>query len=68
MHKHREHRIADRIVNIHQPHARPMVRGKDRQNVEFGSKMQASLVGGFIFIDKLDWTAFNEGTILKDSV
>lgn len=68
MHKHREHRIADRIVNIHQPHVRPMVRGKDRQNVEFGSKMQASLVGGFIFIDKLDWNAFNEGTILKDSV
>jgi transposase, IS5 family len=68
MHKSRTHRVADRIVNIHQPHVRPMVRGKDRQNVEFGSKIQMSLVDGFAFIDKLDWNAFNEGASLKDSV
>ncbi len=68
MHSSRTHRIADRIVNIHQPHVRPMVRGKDRQNVEFGSKLQMSLVDGYAFIDKLDWNAYNEGTCLQYSV
>ena len=30
--------VENRIVNIYQPHARPIVRGKDRANVEFGAK------------------------------
>ena len=68
MHSSRTHRVSDRIVSIHQPHVRPMVRGKDRQNVEFGSKLQMSLVDGFAFVDKLDWNAFNEGTCLQHSV
>lgn len=68
MFRNRSHRIADRIVNIHQPHVRPIVRGKDRQNVEFGSKLQVSVVDGFTFLDKLDWNAFNEGGCLMDSV
>jgi hypothetical protein len=45
-----------------------MVRGKDRQQVEFGSKLEVSLVDGFTFIDKLSWNAFNEGQYLKESV
>ena len=68
MHRERGHRIEDRIVSIHQPHVRPMVRGKDRQRVEFGSKLQVSVVDGFTFIDKLSWGAFNEGQCLKASV
>ena len=68
MYRNHTHKIADRIVSIHQPHVRPMVRGKDRQNVEFGSKLQVSLVNGFTFIDKLSWDAFNEGQYLKESV
>jgi ATP-dependent DNA helicase RecG len=28
MHKNRQHKVEDRIVSIHQPHVRPMVRGK----------------------------------------
>jgi transposase, IS5 family len=61
-------RIENRIVNIHQPHVRPMVRGKAGKKVEFGSKMHISLVNGFTFIDKLSWDSFNEGQCLKDSV
>lgn len=60
--------IAHRIVNIHQPHVRPIVRGKDKAKVEFGSKLQICLVNGFTFIDRLSWDAFNEGQWLKDSV
>lgn len=68
MYRNGTHRVEDRIVSIHQPHVRPMVRGKDRQNVEFGSKLQVSLVNGFTFIDKMSWDAFNEGQYLKASV
>jgi hypothetical protein len=60
--------IPHRIVNIHQPHVRPIVRGKDKAKVEFGSKLQVSLVDGFTFIDRLDWEAFNEGQCLQQSV
>jgi transposase, IS5 family len=68
MHRTHTKSIPHRIVNIHQPHVRPIVRGKDRAKVEFGSKLQVSLVGGFTFIDRLSWEAFNEGQCLMESV
>lgn len=68
MHSTRTHTIANRIVNIHQPHVRPIVRGKDGKKVEFGSKLQASLVNGFTVIEKLSWDNFNEGQCLMDTV
>lgn len=68
MHRTHTNRIDHRIVNIHQPHVRPIVRGKENAKTEFGSKMQVSLVGGLIFIDHLSWEAFNEGGYLMDSV
>jgi hypothetical protein len=68
MHRTHTHRIDHRIVNIHQPHVRPIVRGKENAKTEFGSKIQMSLVGGFTFIDHLSWEAFNEGSYLMDSV
>ncbi|MEO6136505.1 MAG: IS5 family transposase [Ginsengibacter sp.] len=68
MHRTRTHRIDYRIVNIHQPHVRPIVRGKESAKTEFGSKIQMSLVEGFAFIDHLSWEAFNEGKYLTDSV
>lgn len=60
--------IEKRIVNIHQPHVRPMPRGKAGKRTEFGSKIQVSLIKGFAFIDKLSWENFNEGVCLKESV
>lgn len=66
--KTRSRRIDNRIVNLHQPHVRPIVRGKERSRVEFGSKLQVSLVEGFMFIDKIGWEAYNEGQHLKSSV
>jgi hypothetical protein len=64
----RVHQVEDRIVNLHQPHVRPIVRGKEGKKVEFGSKLQVSLVKGFAFLDKLSWNNFNEGKSLQDSV
>jgi len=62
------HSVEDRIVSIHQPHVRPIVRGKTNANVEFGSKIQVGLVNGIAFLDELSWDAFNEGTRLEKSV
>src|SRR5208283_1188021 len=60
----RVHSIEHRIVSIHQPHVRPIVRGKTNANVEFGAKIQVSLMDGFAFLDDFSWDAFNEGTRL----
>ncbi len=68
MHDQKSKSVENRIVNIHQRYVRPIVRGKDGKKVEFGSKLQVSLVNGFSFIDKLSWDNFNEGKYLIDSV
>lgn len=62
------HRVEDRIVSISQPHARPIVRGKAKTNVEFGAKVAVSMVDGYARIDRADWNTFNEGQLLQESV
>lgn len=64
----RTHSVDDRIVSIHQPHVRPIVRGKTNAQVEFGSKIQVSIMEGYVFLDEFSWDAFNEGTVLLSSV
>lgn len=64
----RSHQVEDRIVSIHEPHVRPIVRGKARAKTEFGAKIHLSLVNGFSFLDTLSWDAFHEGSHLKEYV
>lgn len=68
MHKNRKHTVADRIVSIHQPHVRPIVRGKAQAKVEFGAKIHISVINGITFLDELSWDAFNEGSHMMDYV
>lgn len=68
MHEHRQYRKEDRIVSISQPHVRPIVRGKASASVEFGAKLSVSVVDGFVFCEKLEWDAYNEGNTLIDSL
>lgn len=68
MYTNRSHHMEDRIVSIHQPHVRPIVRGKAKANVEFGAKFAISLVNGYAFVEKLEWDNFNEGITLQESV
>jgi hypothetical protein len=68
MHRSRTKKVEDRIVNIHQPHVRPIVRGKESAKVEFGSKLQVAMVLGFTFIDHLSWDAFNESKYLSHTI
>lgn len=66
MYQQRSHRCADRIVSVSQPHVRPIVRGKASQRVEFGAKISASHVDGFILLDRFSWDAYNETSDLSE--
>jgi hypothetical protein len=60
--------IPDRIVSISKPYVRPIVRGKEVKNVEFGAKCNNILIDGISFIEKLSFNAFNEGTRLEHCI
>ena len=64
MHSTKTHSVEDRIVSIHQPHIRPIPRGKANAKVEFGAKIEVTLFNGFAFMDQLSWDAFHEGNRL----
>lgn len=68
MHDTNTHSIEHRIVSIHQPHVRPIVRGKAQAKVEFGSKIHLSVINGITFLDELSWDAFNEGNHMMEYV
>lgn len=62
------HTCDNRIVSIHQPHVRPIVRGKTKAKVEFGAKIGVSIVDGFSFIDHHSWEAYNEASDLTTHI
>jgi hypothetical protein len=68
MYDNHSHSIENRIVSIHQPHVRPIVRGKSHAKVEFGAKIHVSLIDGISFLDELSWEAFNEGNHMMDYI
>jgi transposase, IS5 family len=68
MYDNKTHSVEHRIVSIHQPHVRPIVRGKTNAYVEFGAKIQMSIMNGITFLEDVSWDAFNEGTRLISTV
>ena len=68
MYKENSNSCPNRIVNIYQPHVRPIPRGKARSKTEFGSKLGISLDNGYARINTFSWEAYNESTDLKDQV
>jgi hypothetical protein len=64
MYDSRIHQVEHRIVSLHQPHVRPIVRGKANAKTEFGSKINVSLIDGISYLDEISWDAFNEGSHL----
>ena len=68
MYNEHSHGIENRIVNIYQPYVKPIVRGKDKAQVEFGAKLGVSMQNGYARINTLSWEAYNEGTDLKKQV
>ena len=64
----RVNRVDDRIVSIHQPFVRPIVRGKAAAKTEFGAAVAVSVVNGYVFVDNISWDAYNESGDLIPSV
>jgi hypothetical protein len=59
MYRKKTHQVEDRIVNIHQPHVRPVVRGKAKAKTEFGAKINISLLDDYARMDKIYLTREN---------
>jgi len=63
MYRRKTHRIANRIVSLHRPYARPIKTGKQAKDTEFGAKGALVHVDGFLFLDYLKHEAFNESEL-----
>ena len=68
MYRTKTHKVPNRIVSISQHWVRPIVRGKENADVEFGAKVEMSIVDGFLRIEDLRWDAYNESTTFQESV
>jgi hypothetical protein len=68
MHKQQTHSVENRIVSLHQPHIRPIPRGKANAKTEFGAKLALSVVNGYTFADHISYDNFNEGVLLADAI
>jgi len=68
MYESKTHKVADRIVNLRQPYIRPIVRGKKKSPVEFGAKLDISVVGGFTRLEKHSFDAYNESELLEKEI
>ena len=68
MYRRKERRVDKRIVSLHKPYVRPMVRGKGGKEVEFGPKVSLALVDGMAFVDKISYENYGEGEHLREHV
>lgn len=68
MYEQETHRSEGRIVSIHQPHVRPIVRGKAGTPVEFGAKFSVSVVDGYVFLERVSWDNYHEANDLVDTI
>ena len=69
MYGHKVHSVPDRIVSIHQPWIRPIVRGKAKTPTEFGAKLDISIDGeGYARIEHISFNAYNEGAYVQEAV
>jgi len=66
MYREKKRRIEDRIVSLHKPEVRPIIRGKAGKKVEFGPKVALCHVDGFAFPDHISHNNFNEALLLPD--
>ena len=68
MYDNKVHSVKDRIVSSSQPYLRPVVRGKAKSPVEFGAKLDISVVDGFARLEKQSFDSYNESTCLKEEI
>jgi gas vesicle protein len=68
MYRRKVNRIKDRIVSFFRPYVRPIKRGKNGRDVEFGAKGALTHVGGFLFLDHLEHAAFPEDKLTETHI
>lgn len=68
MYDNHTHTVPDRIVSVSQPFVRPIVRGKAGKPVEFGMKLDISVVDGWTRLEYHSFDAYNEATKLQDMI
>ena len=68
MYDNHTHSVPDRIVSISQPWLRPIVRGKAKAPVEFGAKLDISVINGFTRLEYHSFDAYNEALKLSDMI
>lgn len=69
MYQNKTHKVKDRIVSIHQPYVRPIVRGKAKNPVEFGAKYEVMVdENGIARMEKISFDPYNESETLIDSI
>lgn len=66
MYDNRTHSVPDRIVSVSQPFVRPIVRGKAGKPVEFGAKLDISVVDGWTRLACCSFDAYNEAGNLQE--
>ena len=66
MYDNRTHSVPDRIVSVSQPFVRPIVRGKAGKPVEFGAKLDISVVDGWTRLECYSFDAYNEAGNLRE--
>ena len=66
MYDNRTHNVPDRIVSVSQPFVRPIVRGKAGKPVEFGAKLDISVVDGWTRLECCSFDAYNEAGNLRE--
>ncbi len=64
----KSHKVPNRIVSLSQPWIRPIVRGKAGKPVEFGAKLDISVVNGWSRLEVFSFDAYNEAGGLKDMI
>lgn len=68
MYDNHTHAVPNRIVSVSQPFVRPIVRGKAGKPVEFGMKLDISVVDGWARLEYHSFDAYNEATKLQDMI
>ena len=68
MYDNKVHSVPDRIVSVSQPFIRPIVRGKAGKPVEFGAKLDISVVDGWTRLEYRSFDPYNEAGNLQEIV
>ncbi len=68
MYDNKIHSVPNRIISISQPWLRLIIRGKAKATVEFGAKLDISVVNGFTRLEYQSFEAYNESINLLNMI